>query len=40
MTTKLGGELQAPMMGKMFGCEKMRNLGNSSLKSRDMRDVH
>lgn len=37
MTTRFGGALQAPITGKMFGCEKMRNFGNSSLKSREMR---
>ena len=39
MTTKFGGLLQQPMTGRTFGWEKIRNFGNSSLKSRDIRDV-
>lgn len=34
---KLGNALQAPIIGKIFECEKIRNLGNSSLKSRKIR---
>lgn len=37
MTTKFGGELQAPMTGRMFGCENIRSFGNSSSKSREIR---
>jgi len=40
MTTKLGGELQHPITGMTLGCEKIRNLGYSSLKSREIRGVH
>lgn len=34
------GELHAPIIGKIFGCEKIRSLGNSSLKSLDTRAVY
>lgn len=37
MTISWGGALQQPNTGRMFWCEKIRNLGNSSLKSRDAR---
>ena len=40
MTTKLGGELQQPITGITLGCEKIRNLGYSSLKSREILGVH
>ena len=40
MTTKFGGELQQPITGITFGCEKIRNFGYSSLKSREIRGVH
>ena len=40
MTTKFGGELQQPITGITFGCEKILNLGYSSLKSREILGVH
>ena len=40
MTTKFGGELQQPITGITFGCEKIRNFGYSSLKSREILGVH
>ena len=39
MMTKCFGELQAPIKGRILGCEKIRNFGNSSLKSLDTRGV-
>ena len=40
MTTKFGGELQQPITGITFGCEKILNFGYSSLKSREILGVH
>ena len=40
ITTRLGGELQQPITGSTFGCEKIRSLGYSSLKSLDILGVH
>lgn len=40
ITIRFGGSLQQPMTGNTFGCEKMRSLGNSSLKSREILGVH
>lgn len=39
IVTRCFGELHAPISGKIFGCEKMRSLGNSSLKSLETRGV-
>lgn len=39
IVTRCFGELQAPISGRIFGCEKILSFGNSSLKSREMRGV-
>lgn len=40
MTISCGGALQQPKTGRILGCEKIRNFGNSSLKSRETRALH
>lgn len=40
ITASLGGALQQPTTGKIFGWEKILNLGNSSLKSLEILEVH